>query len=60
MKLSKAIEIHAETIKYRHKAWQDDYYTALKLLIEAGKREKDYRTGYMKKWHPLLPGETED
>ena len=31
-----------------------------KLSIEALKRERDYRKGYMLKRHPPLPGETEE
>lgn len=33
---------------------------AIKLGIEALERERNYRKGYMLKWHPLLPSETKD
>jgi len=60
MKLPKAIEIVAETTKCRHPAWANDYYDALNLLIEAGKRIQDIRNDARFPGMVRLPGETEE
>lgn len=57
MKLEKAIEICSNHgLKPQGSTW-GDYLDAIKLLIEAGKREVRHRQGLVLTKPELLPGE---
>ena len=59
MNLQKAIEIQEVELKTAELQTDPDFYNALKLLIEAGKRTIARREELSWKYEPLLPGETE-
>ncbi len=60
MKLTKAIEIGVLNIKEAGKKMPPDTLNALKLLVEAGKREMKHRELDIDTRLGLLPGETPD
>jgi len=60
MKLPKAIEIGELNIKEVGRKMSPDTLDALKLLVEAGKREMEHRELDIDTRFGLLPGETEE
>lgn len=60
MKLAKAIKTTDTLIKHPKIVYTADDLDALKLLIEAGKREVASRARYDNEDPWLLPGETEE
>jgi len=60
MKLPKAVEIGELNIKEAGKKMPPDTLDALKLLVEAGKREIEHRELDIDTRFGLLPGETEE
>lgn len=60
MKLKKAIEIGELNINEAGKGMPTDTLTALKLLVEAGKREQILRWEIPYERDRLLPGETNE
>ena len=60
MKLDRAIEIMIDSQDMAKPYLLPGYEDACKLLIEAGKRERECRKGLPPEHWDLLPGETEE
>jgi hypothetical protein len=60
MTLNEAIRRLKLYIKYRKPDPDDNFYEAIQLLIEAGKRIKLWRQDNVYPDYTLLPGETEE
>jgi len=60
LKLEKAIELTQNHLDLASENISSELETALKLLVEAGKRIDDFRRGYWITPGDTLPGETKE